>query len=462
MILGRPLTADERRKSQRLYGAFSLGNGMSYMCLGENLLILFAAQLGAPNSVIALLGAMQFIGYAMLPLGVRHTARRGAAASQADFWMARNAAALLTAAAVLVWHASPPAAWCIVLFGALLFYGFRAAGGVLFTPLMGDVSTEEEAPVVIGWTTALFNISAVATLTAITAATSRWQGRNTLATIIVLGALLGMGSSLFLRGMRETGALRDAAREPLWPGMRGVMRDRDLLRLSLAWFLLNLVSIMLVPISMLAIKRGCGFDDTTALLCACAQFAGGIASSFASGRICRRFGPRLALVAGELGCAAVPIAWLVFPVAAAHGAMLAFGLALFFWLGAFFYLIYNATNSYFLLACPEKKWQVPGSIAVNLMAGASAGVAGSALGAWLVSRTAAWAPSLGVAAFDGPIGPFRLYFLLLLPLFAAAVAGCLRLRIKIYSYRREHDEVKFRQAVAMGRKGHSGRKKAGA
>ena len=57
MILGRPLTAAERRKSQRLYGAFNFGNGMSYMCLGENLLVLFATQLGAPNAVIALLGA---------------------------------------------------------------------------------------------------------------------------------------------------------------------------------------------------------------------------------------------------------------------------------------------------------------------------------------------------------------------------------------------------------------------
>ena len=79
MILGRPLSAAERRRSQRLYCAFNFVNGMSYMCLGESVLVLFAAQLGAPNAVVALLGAMQYIGYAMLPLGVRRTARRGAA-----------------------------------------------------------------------------------------------------------------------------------------------------------------------------------------------------------------------------------------------------------------------------------------------------------------------------------------------------------------------------------------------
>ena len=450
MILGRPLTAAERRKSQHLYGAFNFGNGLSYMCIGENLLVLFATQLGAPNAVIALLGAMQYIGFAMLPLGVWHTARRGAAANQADFWIARNTAALLTAAAALVWRASPPASWGLVLLGTLLFNGFRAAGGVFFTPLMGDVSTEEEAPGVIGYTMALFNVSAVATLAAITAATHRWQGRDALAAIILLGALLGMGSSFFLRGMCETGAIRDAAREPLLRGMRDAFRDRDLLRLMLAWFLLNLVAILLLPISTLAIKRGCGFDDTRTLLCACVQFAGGMASSFASGPLCRRFGPRRLLIAGVLGYAAVSVAWLFFPATSDAWFALAAGFALFFGLGGCFYLVYNATNSYFLLACPDKKAQVADSIPVNLVASGGAGVVGSALGAGLVSRTADWAPALGTAIFDGSLGPFRLYFLLLLPVITAAAIACLRLRTMVYSYRREHGEEALRRAIALG------------
>ena len=82
MILNRTLTAEERRISQRCIEAFNFGNGMSYMCLGESILVLFAARLGAPNAVVALLGAMQYLGYAMLPLGVWRTAVRGAAASQ--------------------------------------------------------------------------------------------------------------------------------------------------------------------------------------------------------------------------------------------------------------------------------------------------------------------------------------------------------------------------------------------
>lgn len=424
MVIGRQLTAQERRRSQRLYCAFNFGNGLSYVCLAESVLVLFAAQLGAPNAVVALLGAMQFAGYAMLPLGIRRTAQRGAAVCQADFWVARNVAALLTAAAGAVWLVSPAASWATLLVGSFLFYGFRAAGCVLFTPLLGDVSTEEEAPAVIGDTTAFFNISGVAALAVITAVTRRWHGREALAAIIVVGAALGMASSFFLRGMKETGAVRDAARAPFRGTVSAAFRESPgLLPLSAVWFLLNLALIMLIPMSVLALKRGCGFGDSAALTCACAQFSAGIAASFACGPLCRRFGAFRMLSLSALGIAAVPLAWLAFPEAAASGRpALWAGLAMFFLLGTLYYFVYNAANSAFLEVCPDKKNQVAGSIAVNLVSGAGAGVVASILGAWLATRAPDWAAASGLSILAGPLGPFRLYFLLLLPVLCLTAA----------------------------------------
>lgn len=422
MILGRPLTARERHRSQNLYCAFNFVNGMSYMCLGEGVLVLFAAQLGAPNAVVSLLGAMLYVGYALLPLGVLRTARRGAAVCQADFWVARNVAALLTASAAAVWLASPRASWAVLLVGAFFFYGCRAAGSVLFTPLLGDVSTEEEAASVIGRTTGFFNLSAVAAIATVTAVTHRWHGRVALAAIIVAGAALGMCSSFFVRGMKETGAIRDAARAPLLLGIRKALRNRALLRLSLDWFLLNLSIILFIPISMLALKRGCGFGDSKAMVCACAEFAAGILASFACGPLCRAFGSRRVLAGSALGFVVVPFAWLLLPATGPHA--LACGIALFFWLGGFYYAIYNATNAAFLEACPDKREQVAGSVAANLVAAVGAGVVGSALGAWLLTCAGTWAAALPFAAFAGPLGPFRLFFLAGLPVPLAAFLAC--------------------------------------
>ena len=429
-ILGRPLTTEERRVSQHGYSRFCFVNGASYMCLGENVLILFAANLDAPNAVVSLLGAMLFVGYAMLPLGVRETARKGAARSLADFWVARNAAALLTASAALVAPFSAPASWVVLLIGSLLFYGCRAAGTVMGAPLVGDISSRDEAPETFGKSQALFNASAVATLAAITIMTAHWHGTAVLAGIIVLGSCLGVTASHFLRGIYETGDVMVAAQRPLLPGIRTVARNPDVRRLAVAWTLLNLSTILLLPMSMLALKRGCGFGDSVALVCACAQFGAGAFASWTSGPLCRRFGARAILVAIAAGYMVVPLMWLAIPPGGVAG--IAAGVALFLWLGGLYTVMQNATPSYFLVACPDKTEQVAGSVGINLATGVGAGLLGSLLGSWLVTAAGRWAAAGCASRFADNIGVFRLYFLLLLPLLAATLLATMRLRAKTY------------------------------
>ena len=424
-VLGRPLLEEERRISQRGYSLFYLVNGASYMCLGENVLVLFAAQLNAPNAVVSLLGAMLYIGYAMLPLGLRRTAKVGAARSLSDFWVARNLAALFTASAAFAALASPLASWAMLILGSLLFYGFRAAGYAVSTPLVGDIASSDEVPGVIGKAQALFNASAVVALATITIVTAHCHGAFSFAAIVAVGSILGIGASLFMRSVRESGEVGRAAARPLMPGLRAAFAIPSVRRLSVAWFMLNLCTMTTIPISMLALKRGCGFGASRALLCACAQFAASILTSTANGRLCRRFGPERLLTAVALSLAVVPFVWLAFPDDGNGGGVAALiaGILLFMWLGAFYSILTNATQAYFLRVCPEKSLQVPGSIGLNLATGAGAGLAGSALGAALVSAASR-------VAAGGGILQFRLYFLMLLPVTAIALASTLRLRSK--------------------------------
>src|SRR5574344_366485 len=70
MILNRPLTAENRRISQLTYNRYSLMNGLAYACLGETGVLRFAIQQGASNLIVAVLGAMLYLGYLLLPLGI--------------------------------------------------------------------------------------------------------------------------------------------------------------------------------------------------------------------------------------------------------------------------------------------------------------------------------------------------------------------------------------------------------
>ena len=434
-LLGRPLDAEERRVSQRGYCLFNLVNGASYMCLGENIVVLFAARLHAPDAVVSVLGAMFYVGYLALPLGVWRTARRGCAAALADFWVARNLAALLTASAALVALVSPQVSWCVLLVGAFLFYACRAAGYVMATPLLGEISTEEEAPVVLARAQGLFDGIAVVVLVAIMLVTARWSGIAVLSAIIVFGALCGVGASGFLRIVRETGAIRDAARKPLLPGMRGAILSRDLRRFALGWSALNLFRMLSVPLSLLALKRGCGLDDSEALVCACSQFVAASGASFATGPLSRRFGPRQVMLVAAFGYLAVPTAWLVMPpcgVASVVG-----GAALFALFGALNTFVLNASAAYFLLACPVKEDQIGASIALNLATGAGAGLVGSALGAILVVSASRLAPGLSCMSdvFSGASGAYRLYFVLLTLPTVVGIFSVLRMRRFVYRSR---------------------------
>ena len=139
MILNRLLNREEKVISQRNYNRYCAVNGMSYMCLGETVMILFAVRLECPDTVVAVLGAMLFFGFLMLPLGKWMTARVGAARSQSDFWVYRNIAALLVAgAAPMSVFGSRTAALAMIVTGAFIFYGLRAAGVVMSQPRVGE------------------------------------------------------------------------------------------------------------------------------------------------------------------------------------------------------------------------------------------------------------------------------------------------------------------------------------
>lgn len=426
-VLGRPLTNEERRRSQRNFFRFSFVNGASYMCLGENILVLFAAQLGCPNSVVALLGAVVYVGFLLLPLGVKVSAVRGAAGSQADFWTIRNFAALFVACAWFAAQRSVAAASAILVIGAFVFHSCRWAGAVLQTPLIGDITSPDEAPEVIGRSQAWFNASAVATLVLVTVFTTRWHGAGVFSAILAVGAYLGFLSAGFLRGIRESGAIRDAARAPLWHGVVAAARVPVLRRFALVRFLEFLLNMTLLPIAVLALKRGCGFSVAQTLACTAVQYIAGSALSAASGRLCRRFG------AGRI-VVAMAVCYLIAPLlvvaALPTGPAILPGLVIFLWLGACYFAMSNALWSVFLEVCPEKSAQVPASAAIFFVSGVGAGLLGALASSWLVTATAGWAPRLGCSVFAGDAGHFRLYFLCIVPVAIANLAAAWLLKTK--------------------------------
>ena len=409
MILNRPLTLREMEASQRFYNLYSAVNGMSYMCLGDTVVILFALRLKCPDIVVTALGAMVYAGFLFLPLGKWMTARTGAVRSQADFWVLRNLSSLVIAAAApLAAWGCPGAAVFLILSGSLMFYGFRAAGVVMLQQLIGEVCPPGTRGRVIARSWMFFYAAGFLTLVVITVLLRLRPGTGTICGVIIAGAALGIASSFFMRSMCETGEIRNAARRPIFREYRRVLGLPAVRQQICAGIVCYVALILTVPISLLTVKKGFLAADTQALIFSMVQLFSSVPASYLQSRISDRFGGKVMIVCGYLLICLLAFYWLVVPAGFSWG----FLLAPFLIAACGSVCIHNALAQYFLETV-SKRAQVSASIFISIASGVVAGLLGLASGGLLLRIAAALNGS------SRPLATYRIYFFAVLLLLAA-------------------------------------------
>jgi len=403
MILNGPVPPERQRQSQKNYKIFGLINGFSYTCLGETVIILLAVQLDCKNYVISTLGAMLYFGFLLLPLGKTMSAKVGAVRCQVYFWILRNIAALLVAAAVpLYLYVNEWLAVMFMLSGSFLFYGARAAGIVVIQPLFGEITNRGDRSRFFAHVSAISYASGFLTLAGIMILlywthNSLWA----LTGIVVAGSVAGIFSSRFLSRLDETGDIIRFARKPIGDEFTGLWRNEIFRNMLFAGWMINLAVIMLIPISVLALKRGYGVSDTMALAFTMVNLGSLVLFSFLISRPIRMIGPRNFMI-------------LAYCVLLLSGGLWAFAPEEMNWLcvsmifllnGASFISLINAMNVYFLEMIPDKR-RVTASILVAVVSGAGAGIVGMLCSGGLLELLSHYS----VARGSNTITLYRYYF----------------------------------------------------
>ncbi len=438
MIYDRPLTEEQRRISQKNYNYFSAVNGASYMCLGETVIILFAVKLHAPNSIVAVIGAMMFLGFLLLPLGVIRTGQVGAARSQADFWVCRNVAALLVAVSALVLPLSQGLAWGMLLLGSFLFYGFRAAGVVMSQPLIGDISSNLDRARLIARSTGLFYAFGLAAMVTISLILRTYDNLWVLVGVIVAGACFGVTASTFIRRIDETSSIRRSAQSPLLPQLRAAFYDPTLRRQIYAGFMVNLGIIMMAPIAILTMKRGYGVSDTQAILFSVIQFAASIAATQISGKVTEKIGPRKVAIYAYSLIFPVCLFFLAAPGTIRSVWMWGLFILPFALIGSMVVSAQNAMVHYFLMAVPKER-QVASSMFISVVTGAAAGVTGMVVASGILK--------IAERLFGNGLAMYRAYFVGAGVLFLAGLILVVRLVPVIDTFLREYGMEKTRAII---------------
>ena len=382
MIMNGPVPPERQAASKYNYKIFALINGLSYMCLGETVIILLAVQLNCKDYIVSALGAMLYFGFLLLPLGKIVTAHVGAAQSQGIFWVLRNISALIVAAATPVCiYVSPTLAVIILLAGAFLFYGFRAAGTVMVQPLLGEMTNRSDRSAFIALTTALFYATCFIALVAISIVLHYTRSIWALTGIIIIGAMFGFTSSRFISRIDETGAIRDSAKKPIMGELKILCRSNPVLRLLAGGFVINLALV---------------------------QMAASVLLSYVIVKATRKLGPRRIMIVTYLFMLLIGLLWMLAP-------------AKFNWLYLIFPFILcggtyvSMTNSmiHYFLQIVEEERRVAASILIAIVTGAGAGIAGMLIAGGLLAAIERLTDKL-----QSP-DPYKVYFIaatiLLLP-----------------------------------------------
>ncbi len=379
MIVSGNITPAQKKQSQKAYNLFALLNGMSYMCVGETVIILFAVNLNMPDLCVSVIGAMLYVGYLMLPLGKKVAAYAGASYSQAVFWVLRNVAGLTVAsAAPVVYFLGGKTGGIIAVFlilaGAFAFYGFRAAGIALSQPLLQEWTEPAERGTVIAVSQSLFSTGNIISLLAISLLLKMFPGIRTITGIIVAGSAAGMFSAGFLTRICETEDLRRSAKKPLLSQMKHLLHETFYRKIILNMFVCSLALAMTIPVSMLTLKRGYGVADDNALVFAILQFFSCAFFSFAGYRLLRPLAIKRVILTSYIASLLICFSWVFAPAEFSRG----YSAYLFLLSGFSSVTNANAIMRYFINTV-RKEHQVCMSILTSLFSSAGAGLAGMAV-----------------------------------------------------------------------------------
>jgi len=415
MIINGDLSLSQQEDGRKNYNRFNFANGLSYICVGETIIILFAIKMGSPDYCIAILGSLLFLSYFCMPLGKLLMARLGACKSVALCWAVRNLSILLLAFAPLAQrYGGPPAATLTIIAAAFAFYACRSIGVIGMQPILGEITTGENRGKFASRSSGLFYLANLVMLVGIIVMMRYSQDTWAFLTIIVTGAAFGLLSSWYLSRINETEAIRHSARQPVIADVRLTLKNPMRLRQLIANCAINAAITLTVPISMLALKKGYGVSDSDALFFALVQLVGAVIAANLIGRLAEETGPRPLTVLFYGLMIALCVLWvigpdhfkwyyLIWPFALAGAAVTGTGITL---------------THYFLLSVPPKE-RVAASLTILVISGVVAGLAGSVIGGGLLKY-------LGSAGMN-PLDSFRAYFLIVLVLLLVGLVVVIRM-----------------------------------
>lgn len=376
MIVTGKLDYSQQEKSRRNYLLFTFINGVSFTCMADNVLVLYALKCGCPSYFIAVILSFNFWCNLFMILGKYLISRNGAARTFSAAWLGRNFSSLITASSpfVTMW-VSDMLGLIVLAVGVFGFFAFKATGLAAHPPLIGEITTPNNRGKFTSIISRYGNLACLITMSIIIVLMKYSNSLATYQLIIFAGAVSGFISTFFLISVDETESPRVSASKPIKEVVLAAWKNQRSRKLIITNCWCQSALMLVLPVSMLTLKEGYNLPDYTGLIFTLIQLTGAVFLSFFSGVISEESGPRPLVILYYCLAILISLFWIFAP---SEYSMI-YTTVIFLMCGAFSFGTYVSLLHYFLAAVNDKE-RVGTSLFIALVSGAAAGIAGAGLG----------------------------------------------------------------------------------
>ena len=409
MITNEALSLSQKAKGRKSLLLFSFLNGAALTFITGNVLSLYLLKVGCSIPLVAVIASFAYLGTLFAFTGKSFIAKLGAAATLRWAWIFCGFAAIVLAIAPFLAHwihydnIVIPLIICITF----LFFIFKSIGTASTQPLMGEFTDEENQG---EFSSKYFLYYTTATVLAIVITICLITGHKTLFVfqlIISLGGIIILGCSFIFIGMKETKVPCESARSIVTKKLLStIWLNKEYRRFLYCRSLSRAGMILIIPISILALKKIYGVSDQIALTFAFVQLAGGIITTYINGIVSEETGPKPLIIIYTLLLFVISLLWIFAPLKFHWN----FCLIIFFTGGVCLCGLDSCLNHYYLTLIPRKH-SVGISLWYTVISGAVAGVAGLLLGGGLIKLLSVLVPHLEVFRYY-----YGIMFLLTIPI----------------------------------------------
>ena len=382
MIINRQLSLSQQKKGRHQLLLFSFMNGIALTFITGNVLSLYLLKIGFSASLVAGIISLGYAGTLFALAGKWLITKVGVSSSIRVSWIFCGILAMLLSIIPFAYNKHFVTDIEIFLIGTVLFifYAFKSIGNSAVPPLMDEFADENNQEKFNSKLLLLFNI---ATIIAILIAVFLHLGFRTsllYQILIFSGGIIIIISSFICSKMQESPVPMESAKSIKTDKLLSLIWNNKKYRSFLIFqSLVRAMILVIIPISILALKTTYKVSDETALLFALIQLLGGFATIYFYGIISDISGPKPLILINIIGLFVICILWLYAPDTFTWG----YCVVIFLIGGSCFFGLDSSLKHYYITIIPRKDI-VGVSLWFTTIKGAVAGTIGILLGGGLI------------------------------------------------------------------------------